>query len=377
MNTRTIFEDNSVSDTDILSDDSDFDTNEYNRMQAFFIDHMGNKSHPDRYVACMHAYSKLRRSEMNDDVESMELDEDEEQDVSVEALQGLSHAADTKDGCSGYVCLPQKEAINLQGYLLGFFDKEHALIVFIEKRFTDNIGYYMTKFPSHLLPGTLLSDQESLKTRITSLTNRTFSFDVNSAEVVNNGKSCNILFDGPAKNYYCDKDLLYSIQNGLVIASTVTANTFFVTRDTHIWFEDNEQAGIDLFKVDVEKSERVGVYYLEVNNSKRDRVMARNIARAKKHELYKKVTSVKKLLKAIDSVSSTRVNEHEPSDSNRCLQYALCGADTFKPVGSFTLCPNGKPTCACQVSYEASSAHADDIKAVIKNRKMNCTPRSN
>ena len=80
MNTRTIFEDNSVSDTDILSDDPDFDTNEYNRMQAFFRDHMGNKSHPDRYVACMHAYSKLRRSEMNDDVESMELDEDEEQD---------------------------------------------------------------------------------------------------------------------------------------------------------------------------------------------------------------------------------------------------------------------------------------------------------
>jgi len=216
MNTRTLFEDNtSVSATDIYSDDSDFDTNEYNRMQAFFRDHMGNKSHPDRYVACMQSYSKFRHSEMNDDVESMELDEDEEQDVSVEALQGLSHAADTKDGCSGYVCLPQTEAINLQGYLLGFFDKEHALIVFIKKRFTDNIGYYMTKFPSHLLPGTLLSDQESFKTRITSLTNRTFSFDVNSAEVVNNGKSCNILFHGPANNYYCDKDLLFPYIMGL------------------------------------------------------------------------------------------------------------------------------------------------------------------
>ena len=168
---------------------------------------------------------------MNDDVESMELDEDEEeQDVSVEALQGLSHAADTKDGCSGYVCLPQKEAINLQGYLLGFFDKEHSLIVFIEKRNMDNIGYYMTKVPSHHLPGTLLSDQESFKSRITSLTNHTFSFNVNSAEVVDNGKSCNILFDGPAKNYYYDKDLLYSIQNGLVIANTVTANTLFLPR---------------------------------------------------------------------------------------------------------------------------------------------------
>ena len=105
--------------------------------------------------------------------------------------------------------------------------------------------------------------------------------------------------------------------------------------------------------------------------------MARKIARVKKHELYKKVTSIKKLLNAIESVSSTRVNEHEPSDSNICLQYALCGTDAFNPVGSFTLCPNCKPTCTCQVSYEASSAHADAIKAVIKDRKLNCKPRSN
>lgn len=41
---------------------------------------------------------------------------------------------------------------------------------------------------------------------------------------------------------------------------------FFFPGDTHVWFEENEQAGIDLFKVDDEKSERLGAYYLEVNN---------------------------------------------------------------------------------------------------------------
>ena len=207
-NRDTLFGDN-LSDTDDLPDDPEFDFNEFSRQRAFFTDHIGTKSHLDRYFACMYAYFKAWRYEIKDDDDGMEFVEKEhhQEVVPVEALQGLSHISGTEDGCIGHIYLPQeKDGVDLTGYLVSLMI--NILCFFIDKRCLDNIGYYMTKIPSRFLPDTLLSDQVSFNKRLSSLPNHAFSSLAKSAELINDNNRCNLLVDGPANYYYCDDDLL-------------------------------------------------------------------------------------------------------------------------------------------------------------------------
>ncbi len=167
-----------------------------------------------------------------------------------------------------------------------------------------------------------------------------------SHEIKDEGKSDTKrdMLDGDLKFHSIDKDLHFSISNGLVSKKVGTTDVYRIFKERPVWFceKDVDSAVKNIYSVDTFASARRGCVvlkqYLDSVGQRKPCKVVHNIARITKLDMSYEVRGTKALLQEMEALSAS---SSVPADFDRCLQFALCGEHVFFPIGRFGFCKNG------------------------------------
>jgi len=366
---------------DECDEEVDYDVELYEEIGSFFRQNSKGSNHPDDLMALYHMFINMKRDEIaaevrkkesesarntvgasgvvvsgdretesadppasheNDDNGSSEsqsfhvYDEELEETCTQELKDKLLVDKDFK--LRAPFLLPGKMESNLHtAYLIGFSpaDVSSALIVLIAQEDGKSV-YYPIVIAGEMFPDAWTKEASKYskqKYKSTSAFKSVFEADKFEFErVTKNGRECLLIIGKDSacfmRNHYIDMGFQKPLLNGLI---TRKGRDFYFI-DAPIWFEEKEglPSCIKLYQLDIRKSGEKDYFTIKEDNRRSLREIVRNIARARKISLCRKVENLSPTLAALSLLEDKELLIDQKICE--CLQYLLSGQSEVNQI---------------------------------------------